>query len=40
VQTLGRAPEMQLLGNRHEVTQLAQFHAAEVTPPVRQRLPV
>ena len=40
VQTLGRAPEMQLLGDGDEVTELAQFHAPEVTPPVRQRLPV
>jgi hypothetical protein len=29
VQTLGRAPEVQLLGNRYEVTQLAQFHVTQ-----------
>ena len=28
MQTLGRAPEVQLLGDGDEVTQLAQFHAA------------
>jgi hypothetical protein len=29
VQTLGRTPEVQLLGHRHEVTQLAELHAAQ-----------
>jgi len=29
MQTLGRAPEVQLLGDRHEVTQLTQFHVAQ-----------
>jgi hypothetical protein len=40
VQTLSRATEVQLLGDRHEVPQLAEFHAAQATPSVRRRLPV